>query len=130
LNSLYGLISQLYHARSTNEFIEALVKKSLALFVISMSLSACVTDSDTYLPDGSLGHHVTCGGAIFSMGDCVQKAGQICGAAGYKVIGANGEATPYSTSSGGFSANATSAAGGYSSSSGSIVNRDLFIKCN
>lgn len=102
--------------------------------LIVLAMTACVTDSAINLPDGSVGHHVTCGGAIFSMGDCVQKAGDVCGPAGYQVIGANGEAIPYSTSSGGFNANVAngvgSAAGGYSSSSGSFVNRDLFVKCN
>lgn len=106
------------------------MKNAITLLVAALALSACITDRKMYLPDGSVGHHVTCGGAVFSMGDCVQKAGEICGIAGYKIIGTNGEATPYATSSGGFSANQFTASGGYSSSSGAIVNRDLFIKCN
>jgi hypothetical protein len=46
----------------------------------------------------------------------------------------NGEAIPFSVSNGAFSGSKTSAggnvAGGYSSTSGSIVQRDLFVKCN
>lgn len=107
--------------------------KSPLLLLAAFLLSACVTTRDSYLPDGSLGHHITCGGALFSMGDCVQKAGDICGAGGYKIVNQNGEAIPYSTSSGGFSGSSGpyggSVAGGYHSSSGSIVQRDLFVKC-
>ena len=105
------------------------MKKTLILAVL-LSLSGCVTDSAAYLPDGTEGHHITCGGAMFSMGDCFQKAGELCGPSGYKIIGSNGEATPYSSAGGGFAASGGNAAGGFSSHSGAIVQRDLFVKCN
>ena len=100
--------------------------KKLPLLIAPIFLSACITTSDTYLPDGSSGHHITCGGAIFSMGDCVQKAGDICGAGGYKVYNQSGEAIPFSQTNG----YANNYSAGINSSSGSIVNRDLFVKCN
>lgn len=85
------------------------------------------------MPDGSMGHHVTCGGTLFSMGDCIERAGNICGAKGYEVLGADRESNGFSNSSGGFNAGWTrtggGAAGGFTSQSGNIVNRDLFIKC-
>jgi hypothetical protein len=108
--------------------------RALAIIAALIFQSACVTTQESYLPDGSLGHHITCGGALFSMGDCMQKAGEICGAHGYQILNQNGEAIPFSTSSGAVNGTATPYGGGsitgaYNSTSGSIVNRDLFVKC-
>lgn len=94
-----------------------------ALFLL---LGGCVTDGTTYLSDGSQGHHVTCGGGWFSMGDCIQRAGDICGPTGYTVIDQSGEEIPYSITT----AYGNNSAIGLSSSSGAIMHRDLFIKCN
>lgn len=94
--------------------------------ILTLCLCGCVTDGTTYLADGSQGHHVTCGGSWFSMGDCVQRAGEICGGGGYTVMGQNGETIPYSI----MTAYGNNAVVGMSSSSGAIVQRDLFIKCN
>lgn len=95
-------------------------------FTVSMLfLSGCVTDTQTYMPNGSVGHHVTCGGAIFSMGDCYKRAGELCGRNGFTVIGENKESTA-------FSSGHASVGNGYgvaSVNSGSIVNRDLLVEC-
>lgn len=100
---------------------------------ILVALAGCITTQESYLADGSLGHHITCGGALFSMGDCIQKAGDICGSGGYKVYNQAGEAIPFSTSNGAVAGSSGpsggSFAGGYNSTSGSIVQRDLFVKC-
>ncbi len=68
-------------------------------------LAGCTTAKDVYLPDGTLGYHVRCSGAVFATNsaDCYQKAGEICGAKGYTTVDP----------------------GGMSSGWG-----DLFIKCN
>jgi hypothetical protein len=95
------------------------------LIVSSIMLSSCITTSDAYMPDGSLGHHITCGGGWFSMGDCIQKAGDICGSSGYTVVDKNGESIPFSQTNG--YANSSSAS--VNSTSGSIIQRDLFVKC-
>lgn len=77
-------------------------------------LSACVTTQPTYMANGKVGHHITCGGALFSQADCYKKAGDICGHNGYTIIAANKEASPYI----------------YGNSAGQIINRDLIIECN
>ena len=108
--------------------------RSLLLAIVTFVFVSCITARDAYFPDGSLGHHITCGGTLFSMGDCIQKAGDICGAGGYKIYDKNYEAIPFANSSGAVSGYSTSQGsavnGGYHSSSGSFVSRDLFVKCN
>ncbi|MER2519536.1 MAG: hypothetical protein ABTQ34_02480 [Bdellovibrionales bacterium] len=110
------------------------MKKLLALFGVALVLSACVTAQETYLQDGSPGHHITCSGSMLSMGDCLQKAGELCGPGGYKIYSQTGESIPYTTSSGGMTSSlgphGGRVTGGYNSTSGAIVNRDLFVKCN
>jgi hypothetical protein len=52
-------------------------------------LAGCSTSAkDAYLPDGTLGYHVSCRSAAFAAdsADCYQKAGDICGAKGYTVV--------------------------------------------
>lgn len=95
-------------------------------FIFVIFLSSCITAKEVRLPDGSVGQHVTCGGQIYSFGDCVAKAGEICGANGYMVLGSNGEQMPYSNSS----ATWANGVGGFNAQSGTIVQRDLFVKCN
>jgi hypothetical protein len=92
--------------------------------------AACVTDQTTYLPDGSLGYHITCGGTLFSMGDCIRRTGEVCGSSGYKITSANGEVIPFSISSGAINGTAGgSFTGGYNSTSGSFIHREIFVKC-
>jgi hypothetical protein len=110
------------------------MKKLPFLLLAALGLASCTVAQDAYLPDGSTGYHIACGGAWLSMADCTQKAGDICGPAGYKIYSQSGEYIPY-TSSGGetvTSANrhGVSSASDYSSTSGSIVQRDMFVKCN
>ena len=93
--------------------------------VIAAALAGCVTDQPTYLADGSQGHHVTCGGAIFSMGDCQKRAAEICGPRGFQILSGGTESTPYAIVGANVNANSGSAYG----SSGRIVNRDLIVKC-
>jgi hypothetical protein len=97
--------------------------------LLCIALAGCVTDSESFLPDGSKGHLVTCGGALFAYSDCIKHAGDICGDQGYQILGVDGNATPYATSNGGFSATPYSANGGFNSSAGMITNRSVMVKC-
>jgi hypothetical protein len=93
--------------------------------LIAAALAGCITSQPTYLQDGTQAHHVTCGGAMFSMGDCHKRAAELCGPRGYQIVAGGTERMPFST------ANASvNAYGGQASGfSGSIVNRDLIVKC-
>lgn len=100
------------------------------LLILSVfTLSACITSKPMHLPDGSLGHSITCGGQIYAFSDCFEKAGELCGAKGYDIVNANGEILPYSHSSGSIAGNKAGFAGGFQSQSGAFVNRSLFVKC-
>lgn len=102
------------------------------LYVVAFlgMLTACVTNSPAYMPDGSQGQLVTCGGALFAYTDCLKRAGELCGENGYKIITADANASRYSTASGGWSANSMGGSGGFSGSSGTITNRSVMIRCN
>ena len=84
------------------------------LLIAILSLAGCVTTQPTYMASGNVGHHITCGGALFSLGDCYKKAGDLCGPRGYKVLAENKETSPYI----------------YGNSAGQFIQRDLIIECN
>lgn len=99
--------------------------RNILILIAIFTLSGCVTASESYLPDGSKGHLVTCGGKIFAFSDCLQKAGEICGASGYDVVTADGNASRHAWAAGGYSAGG----GGFNAGSTDIVNRSLLIRC-
>lgn len=97
--------------------------------VFVILLQGCATSREVFLADGSRGYKIDCSGAIMNYGDCLEKAGSICGDRGYLVVNQQGDAVPMSIASGGFSANSQAASGGFYAQSGTIVTRNLFIKC-
>lgn len=97
---------------------------------LAILLTGCVTTSDVYLADGSKGHNISCHGAVQNISACMQKAGEICGTAGYAVVDRQGDAVPMSVASAHFSANRQAASGSYVGTSGSAVSRNLFVKCH
>jgi hypothetical protein len=94
---------------------------ALAVAPITFFLGGCLTTHQAYLPDGSMGYSITCGGAAFSMSDCQKQAGEICKANGYTIYDKSGEAIPVSGASVG--------PHGGSAYSGSIMHRSLLVKC-
>ncbi|PMR68276.1 hypothetical protein [Halomonas heilongjiangensis] len=100
------------------------------LFVMAaIAISACATSKEVYLADGSKGHSISCDGAVQNFGSCLEKAGELCGARGYVVLNQNGEAVPFSTASGGYTASSLAASGGFQAQSGTIITRRIFVKC-
>jgi len=89
----------------------------------------CTTSKEMYLPDGSKGYNISCDGSANSMGNCFQKAGELCGAKGYSVVNREGEAIPMGTSVGSASVGPSGGSAGYTSQVGMRVTRSLFIKC-
>lgn len=53
---------------------------------LALLLTGCVTASPTYGPDGRRAYTIECDGVQHSIGDCYQKAGQLCGAKGYNIL--------------------------------------------
>jgi hypothetical protein len=92
-------------------------------------LGGCAFSQEIYLPDGSKGHNISCDGSANSMGNCFQKAGELCGAKGYYIVNREGQAIPFGTSVGSASVGPGGGSAGYISQSGMMVTRSLFIKC-
>jgi hypothetical protein len=103
--------------------------KTAVLLVLAFLVAGCVSVKPVHLADGSTGHSISCNGALQNIGACIEKAGEICGSSGYSVVDQSGSAQPYSQAQGAFQADKTKAVGGFAATSGSIVTRNLFVKC-
>ena len=95
------------------------------LLVALLSLAGCATSSQTYGPTGKPAHSIGCNGAANSWGTCYEKAGEICGKAGYEVVAQNGNVTPFGIANG----FANTAGGSFSGFSGGLVSRNLLVQC-
>ena len=102
-------------------------RRSIAV-VSMLPLLGCAMADEMVLPDGTKGYNISCDGAILSMGDCYKKAGDLC-PQGYDLLGQGGEANPFGYSSGQVSGNALYVQGGYVSTYGAIITRDLYVQC-
>lgn len=99
--------------------------KILGIALVAFAVVGCATANKTYGPNGKEAHSISCNGAANSMGTCLEKAGEICGAAGYDVLVQNGSATPFGMANG--YANNTSA--GFSGFAGAMVSRNILVQC-
>ena len=100
-----------------------------AITAVTLALAGCVNSKQTYTADGSQGHVINCtpawtGGIVgqvaassTSWGTCYEKAGEICGPAGYDIVQQVGENGAYGQGGGG---------GGFVSTTN---NRTLIVKC-
>ena len=112
----------------------------LSLAIIA-SLSACTMARQVHLPDGSIGHSISCGGTLNNFASCFNKAGELCGTSGYDIVDSQGEVLPFTTAnyeaSGGsvisgnqhgiFGSSSHSAFGNFNKSA--FVHRNLFVRC-
>lgn len=103
--------------------------RAFSVFLVSFFLAACATTRDVYLADGSVGHNITCNGHLQNFSSCLDMAGQVCGPRGYVVMNPRGEAVPYGTTSGAYTADSVAAYGGIQTQTGPIITRSLFVKC-
>jgi hypothetical protein len=65
------------------------MKKTVLSFCVL--LAACATASQTYAPDGREAYTLNCSGSALTWGACYQKAGDLCGKAGYDVLAGGAE---------------------------------------
>lgn len=101
----------------------------LAILLAALVVAGCSTSQPMYTASGEQGHVVTCtplwnGGLVgaianasTSWAQCYQKAGDLCGAAGYDIIQQEGEEGVYGQAAHG---------GGFVSST---KNRMMIVKC-
>lgn len=106
-----------------------MVSRPAVLLALLVLVGGCATARDVYLADGSKGYNINCGGALMNFANCLEKAGELCGSRGYLVVNQQGDAIPISTAGGSFSASPTAAGGGFFAQSGTIVTRNLLVKC-
>jgi hypothetical protein len=98
--------------------IRAMKAPCLATLCAALVLAGCATSRTITGPDGRPVHRISCDGSALSMDMCYEKAGDICGTAGYAVLNADGSATPMLY------------AGGGTLIAGAIVKRSLMVRCN
>ncbi len=99
--------------------------KLLSIFL----LAGCTTVGEVYLPDGSVGMNISCPGAVRTFASCLEKAGEICGSRGYEVYGREGNSSPYIIGGAQISGDQKFASGSGFLSGGSLVKRNVFVKC-
>lgn len=63
----------------------------ILLLASAAIVSGCATSKNTYLPDGRQGYSINCSGGALSWDLCYNKAGELCGGAGYDVIVKTGD---------------------------------------
>lgn len=68
-----------------------MMKITLTTMVLTGLISGCAIAKKTYLPDGSVGHSISCDGAAVGMNVCFEKAGEVCGEKGYKLLNREGQ---------------------------------------
>jgi uncharacterized protein YceK len=56
------------------------------VLAVMLALSGCATASKTYTPDGRQGYVIDCSGQALTWGKCYEKAGDLCGSAGYDIL--------------------------------------------
>jgi hypothetical protein len=96
--------------------------RALQIAAVIISLSACATAKKTYLPDGGEGFSISCDGAAVGINVCFEKAGSLCGTAGYNIINREGQIVPYGV--------ATASGGQAFVNYGSFNAKSIMIKCN
>lgn len=69
------------------------------LFVVL--LAGCVTSKPIYTQDGRQGHAIECGGTVRTWGQCLQKAGELCGPRGFDVLDQSGHNSHFTNTIGG-----------------------------
>ncbi|HSH72105.1 MAG TPA: hypothetical protein VK974_03515 [Methylophilaceae bacterium] len=84
----------------------------------ALFLSACVTATPTYAPDGSKAHSIDCSDEFLTWGSCYEKAGEICKEKGYTVV------------AGGTDSKSTVSGNQYGVVGSTTQTRSLVIKCN
>ena len=87
------------------------------LFLVLLLFTGCMRVTQTYTPDGRIGHIISCPGTMRSWGDCYEKAGEICGVAGYTILAHQGDHGYIMTGT------------PEGMSAGSVMNRTLMIAC-
>jgi hypothetical protein len=90
----------------------------LAFFLaLALAIGGCATSRTIIGQDGKPLHKISCDGAVQSIDACYEKAGELCGSAGYDIVNQGGSVNPFFVASGG------------TFTSGAAVYRTVFARC-
>ena len=95
--------------------------KPLMILGAALFFAGCTTSKQITGPDGRTAHSISCNGGANNIGNCFEKAGDICGSAGYDVLDKDGSVVPISTLRG--------SNGRVSGFGTAAVNRSLLVRC-
>lgn len=93
------------------------IKLFLSFLALAFA-SACATSRMISGPNGETLHAIDCSGPYSNMGMCLEKAGKICGGAGYELI--MGGTTNHGQSA---------SAGQYGYFAAPVVSREIVVRC-
>lgn len=89
-------------------------------------LSGCAITAQPFVaPDGKEAFEISCPGTARSMASCMRKAGEMCGPAGYDILGKEEMVTPWGQSSAYINPYGGSASG----MRGVGVARSMYVRC-
>ena len=91
---------------------------SCAVFALfALIISGCVSSKPVVGPDGTTHYSLDCSGDGFTWNDCLERAGELCGAQGYFVVAKTDENRP------------TLTVGRDTLTAGVAAERTMLIKC-
>jgi hypothetical protein len=92
-----------------------------AMLIACLLLTGCAVARTTHLPDGRVGHSISCDGAAVGMNYCFEKAGELCQGRGYDLVSREGQIIPVGSA-------AINSYGG-SASYGAINTKSILVAC-
>jgi hypothetical protein len=91
--------------------------KTAYLLAFAVALGGCATSRTIIGQDGKPVHKISCDGSVQTIEACYEKAGELCGSAGYDVVNQGGSVNPFFVAS------------GNSFTSGAAVYRTVYARC-
>lgn len=103
--------------------------KFLAYALLVFAPMGCAISKETYLPDGTKGHSISCDGAAVGINTCFEKAGDLCGSRGYDLLSREGQIIPMGVSSSNISGGNAGFQGQSFISYGAFNTKSIMIGC-
>lgn len=106
-----------------------LSERFLTYSLLAFALAGCAIAKETYLPDGTKGHSISCDGSAVGINVCFEKAGDLCGSRGYDLLSREGQIIPMGVGGSSVSGNAAGFQGQSFVSYGSFNTKSIMIRC-
>ena len=92
------------------------------ILLAAVVLAGCTTSREIIGPDGAKLFSINCNGTARDISYCYEKAGELCGAAGYEVINTDGSSSPMLIAN-------RMPGGAFNMTGVSIVTRNVMARC-